>query len=218
MGNPVRFIDPDGMRLTLTGTEEDVNSTVEEHNTNMGGFYKASVDENGEVSLNPLPNTGSMSEGQINYYKALSTVVNDPAMTTINVVNRSSDVLIGNVNTATIDIGDIKALNGRIASSAGALIHETLEQYNVQAKVVGNNTAHVRATRTENSVTGYQADPFTRIQGNENMLVQSEIVYLRGNMDLSKSGYLEYINFDSNNNVINVTKWMPLRSFLLPIR
>ena len=28
-GNPVKFIDPDGMRLTLTGTEEDVNSTVE---------------------------------------------------------------------------------------------------------------------------------------------------------------------------------------------
>ena len=73
-------------------------------------------------------------------------------------------------------------------------------------------------TIIENTVTDYNTDYRTRLINDGNIPVQSEKCYYGGSLDLSKSGYLEYINFDSNNNVINVTKWMPLRSFLLPIR
>lgn len=55
-------------------------------------------------------------------------------MTTINVENGSS-VIIGDVNTSTIDIGDIQALgNGPDLNQESALLHETVEQYGVQVK------------------------------------------------------------------------------------
>ena len=129
-----------------------------------------------------------------------------------------SKVFVGNVNTATIDIGDIKALNGRIASSAGALIHETEEQYRIQVKKLDNVTAHKKATIIENTVTGYNTDYRTRLINDGNIPVQSEKCYYGGSLDLSKSGYLEYINFDSNNNIIYVTPWIPLKRILLPER
>jgi ribosomal protein S4E len=116
-----------------------------------------------------------------------------------------SKVFVGNVNTATIDIGDIKALNGKIATSAGALIHETWEQYMVQVKDIDATTAHVKATKIESSVIGYNMEPFKReIDYTNNCIrVESGTKYSNRKIDLSKSNCIDVVNF-KNNNVINV--------------
>lgn len=92
-------------------------------------------------------------------------------MTTINVENGSS-VIIGDVNTSTIDIGDIQALgNGPDLNQESALLHETVEQYGVQVKGKSAVRAHLDASGAERLVTGSYIDPFNRPIENGHMLV-----------------------------------------------
>jgi hypothetical protein len=92
-------------------------------------------------------------------------------ITTINVVNGSM-VIIGDVNTSTIDIGDIQALgNGADLNQASVLLHETVEQYEIQVKGKPIIKAHLSASGAERLVTGSYIDPINRPIGNGQMLV-----------------------------------------------
>jgi len=94
-------------------------------------------------------------------YEQLSRAINSNYMTTINVQNNSSEVIIGNATTATVDIGDIISLNGLTNSDpVAALMHETNEQYFLQNpnfhptdkhRIV---IAHAAAEGLEHSYTG----------------------------------------------------------------
>lgn len=83
-------------------------------------------------------------------------------MTTINVANGTS-VVIGDVNTSTIDIRDIQVLgNGADINQGSALLHETIEQYGVQIKGQTPTVAHLKASGVERMVTGSYVDPINR--------------------------------------------------------
>ena len=161
--NPVRYIDEHGDSLSLSGSEEDVNSTLNVYNQGMGGYYQASINKNGIVTLcaNKNVDFANMTEQETAVYTQLKRVIDSQHMTTINIENNSSEVIIGNAKSATIDIGDINALKGLTQSGpVAALMHETNEQSFLQNPNFRSNDeyrvvrAHAAAEGLEHSYTG----------------------------------------------------------------
>jgi hypothetical protein len=157
--NPVKYIDLKGDSLIYHG---DAQAAVDLHNNHLGGYYHVSVNPTtDEVSMSAVSgkNPANMTRSQREYYDKLNIVINGAGTTTINVVQNSESVLIGELSSATIDVGDMAKLpngTGGFApiNSASTLIHEVWEQYQIQAipsTLAGssnpNGLAHVRATR-----------------------------------------------------------------------
>lgn len=184
--NPVRYVDMRGDSLSLSGTTENINSTLDVYNKGLGGYYKASVDGCGNVSLtvNQDMDLSKMTKQEMSVYEQLHHIISSPNSTKINVVNGSNDVIIGNAKTATVDIGDINAMQGlKNSSPVAALMHETNEQSFLQ-----NPTFHpadaFRLYKAHGSAEGLERS-YTGNVGVTNVL------NLKGN-----SGYLEFYRND----------------------
>ncbi len=164
-GNPVKYMDCQGDSLTLASKNaDDVKATTDTYNTGLGGFYTTTTDANGVASMTAVAGTDpkNMTSEQKAYHDVLSKVIDGNGMTTINVADGTS-VVIGDVKTKTIDIGDIKALgNGTDVNQGSALLHETWEQYGVQVKEQTDIKAHISAAGVERLVTGSFSDPLNR--------------------------------------------------------
>lgn len=94
---------------------------------------------------------------QENGIKIISQVIDVENTVTLNVVNNSEEVMIGDVNTSTIDIGDILALGDECIVNAGtSLMHETKEQFDIQIKKISVINAHRNAVGLENSMMNAQ--------------------------------------------------------------
>ena len=159
----MKFVDLRGDSLSISGNDEDVNSTLGVYNQGMGGYYQATVDSKGNVSLtvNPDMDPSKMTDKEKTVYDQLNKIINSSNMTTINIVNGSSDVIIGSAVTATVDIGDVKAMQGALNSDPVAtLMHETNEQSFIQDPTFHSNDkyriqkAHFSAEALEHSYTG----------------------------------------------------------------
>ena len=161
--NPIRYIDAQGDSLSLSGIEDDIKTTLSVYNKGMGGYYQASTDANGNVTLNPNKELDptKMTKQEKEVYDQLNRIINNNYMTTINICNNSSDVIIGDANRAMIDIGDINKMSGLDNSSpVAALMHETNEQSFLQnpkfhpTDTHRANKAHASAESMEHSYTG----------------------------------------------------------------
>ena len=192
--NPVIYIDEHGDSLSLSGSKDDINSTLGVYNQGLGGYYQVSTNQKGIVTLNANKNTDSsnMTEKEKAVYNQIKRVIDSQYMTTINITNNSSEVIIGSAATATIDIGDIKAMNGlKNSSTVAALMHETNEQSFLQNPNFRANDkyrmirAHSAAEGLEHSYTG-------------NIDVTNVL-----NINTNNSGFLE---FHRNNRVIERIK------------
>jgi RHS repeat-associated protein len=172
--NPVCNVDVNGDSLTIVGKMNDLNAVVATFNVGLGGFYATSVDNNGKMSMTQVQgkNINKISSHQKAYYNLLDKIINGAdGMTSINVENGST-AIIGDVNTGTIDIGDIQALgSGADLNQESALLHETVEQYEIQVKGKSSIKAHLSASGAERLVTGSYIDPINRPIGNGQMLV-----------------------------------------------
>jgi RHS repeat-associated protein len=160
--NPVCNVDVNGDSLTIVGKMNDLNAVVATFNVGLGGFYATSVDNNGKMSMTQVQgkNINKISSHQKAYYNLLDKIINGAdGMTSINVENGST-AIIGDVNTGTIDIGDIQALgSGADLNQESALLHETVEQYEIQVKGKSSIKAHLSASGAERLVTGSYIDP-----------------------------------------------------------
>ena len=152
--NPLRFTDPTGMVLVLTRDGEAVDNTIQLYNKMVGDGAKVYINDDGNIQISRTEKTSTEAENCV--IDLLSSVINDKQTTTINIVDNSAEILIGDASKKTIDIGDIQALgdNGPTSSSA-ALLHETDEQFLVQAKGVELFKAHNSSIRMEAKYTGY---------------------------------------------------------------
>ena len=188
--NPVRYIDEFGDSLSLSGNKDDIKSTLSVYNQGMGGYYQATTDANGNVILNPNNNLDptKMTDKEKIVYEQLNGIINNNYMTTINVCNNSSDVIIGNASKATVDIGDInKMSNLENSSPVAALMHETNEQSLLQNPNFRPTDPH-RVLKAHGTAEGIEHS-YTGNIGVENVL----------DLDKDNSGFLE---FHRNNSVI----------------
>jgi RHS repeat-associated protein len=171
--NPVKFVDLKGDSLIYHG---DAQAVADLHNNHLGGYYNVTVNPTtDEVSMSAVSgkNPDNMTRSQREYYNKLNIVINGSGTTTINVVQNSEGILIGELASATIDVGDMAKLPNGTGSfapinSASTLIHEIWEQYQVQvipSSLVAPGTsntdavAHIRATNNaEARVLGVGVD------------------------------------------------------------
>lgn len=138
VNNPLRFIDPDGRGVTdiiITGSTAAIEKYKNEVSKGTGGFYSVNVDSSGKVSLVSTGMTSlgiEMTSEQKAFYQEYSAVVNSSEVVKQEVVENDVNTVVDDWVTNKIDIADIaefdKAGSGG-ATSAGALIHSTVEQH-----------------------------------------------------------------------------------------
>ena len=152
--NPLRFTDPTGMVLVLTGDSEAVDKTVQLYNKMVGDGATICINDDGSIQVSRTGEASTTAENRV--IDMLSSAINDEQTTTINIVNNSAEILIGDALKQTIDIGDMLALGDDSPTSASAaLLHETNEQILVQSKGVDLLKAHYSSIMMETKYTGY---------------------------------------------------------------
>ena len=196
-GNPLRYVDPTGEILELAGNDDDLKDVVEIYQRAVGDAGTVTLDENKQVQFEI--NEGVDLKGNL-AAKILNKIVNTQGVTKLNVENGSM-VRIGDVNTGTIDIGDIKALGGETPiNDIGALFHETYEQYEIQVYNKDINTAHIEACAKEGALSGVQMVQKRPIDVNPNTLESTMhcryVIPLVGEKEV-------LIKFNSHKNIIS---------------
>jgi RHS repeat-associated protein len=181
--NPIFFIDPQGDTLNVTGNAAAINTFNQINSQGTGGYYKTTVDKNGNVTLTATGKKGTMTKEQKAYYQTLKTVINSETKTSINVVENDNTVIVGDAATKTIDVGDMKAIdqNNKVVNAPSMLGHEIWEQFNLtygvplpDAHVSGSNKEGEIGNYTRNPITGgvIQPDPTRPGAGNELLIIK----------------------------------------------
>ncbi|WP_099768966.1 RHS repeat-associated core domain-containing protein [Chryseobacterium sp. 52] len=159
--NPIAFIDPDGNELILSfATATAEQSYKDLVRTTLGGKYEAVYTQitgtsNYKVTLNMINKDASLTKEQQAFYDNYNDVVG--AKETVNqaIVENSTKAEVGNWQTGDVDMGDIvefdKAGKGG-TSSAGALIHEHVEQ--LEKSKMGLSNRDLGKTKPDPSVVG----------------------------------------------------------------
>ena len=158
--NPVRYIDLRGDSLTLIGEQENINKTIDIYNKGIGSYYIVNANSSGLVSINQNKDLDSsnMTESELYYYNKLNEIITDKHMIRMSVLHGDNNVIIGDINSMSIDILDISALNGYINTSPeAALLHETVENYLVQNPAFRPNDAYriIRAHGSAETIEHY---------------------------------------------------------------
>jgi RHS repeat-associated protein len=128
--SPILLIDVNGDSLVLTGDQENIDEFINIANEALGGFYTATADASGLVTLTATDQHGPMTAKQNAFYQAIQAAADiNSNMVAIGLVAGDNNVLVGSYETGQIDMDDVSAFgNGEFATSAGALGHEIAEQ------------------------------------------------------------------------------------------
>jgi RHS repeat-associated protein len=147
MDNPLRYIDPDGMgvkdlHLKFESAEAKAAYEAQVKSATGGQFQvkettvKDALGYNNSITLEAAKDGGDLSKmtpEQKEFYNAYNTVTTDhSAVARQEVVQDDIDTEVGSFLSNNVDMDDIAAFDKAGpggASSAGALIHETVEQF-----------------------------------------------------------------------------------------
>ena len=161
--NPIFFIDVNGDSLAVTDVSQngtavgEMNSMVD-RKTN--GYYTTTTTSGGNTISQSTgkndPNDPIGQEGQ-DFVTEFNGVANDSKTTTsVNITDNDANVLVVDLNTVTIDVGDLETVDAQnlpSKSGAGIMMHEVVEQQGMQ-NGISASTAHSNGIATENKVDG----------------------------------------------------------------
>jgi RHS repeat-associated protein len=154
--NPIRYSDPLGDTLRVSGAQSAQNQFTNISNQALGGFYTTQIGKNGDVTFVSTGKKGEMTAEQSAFYDEVSNVLNQKETISVGLVEHDENVIGGSYSLSKIDVSDIAAIgNNKSFSSASALTHEIVEQNAKQKDGLGFNDAHAKAIRAERHVTGY---------------------------------------------------------------
>lgn len=194
--------DWSGDTLIYTGKGQ---AAVDIHQNHLRGFYNLGYNnKTGQVSMFPVEgaNMFEMTDEQQEYANYLDIVVNGKGTTSINVVENSTSVFIGNWDEKAIDIGDIYRipLEQKSVNQRGVIMHEVWEQYLGQNSKIDYGVAHKAATLTEACVT-LKGLSLSNARGFDNygyvnIYTSNGVVRIKGVNNNIKAIYYQY---DKNN-------------------
>ncbi len=145
--NPIKYIDLHGDSLTLDGEANDVDLGVGFMNGSASSTYK---NDNGNIVISKVGTNPNAFDAHFN------KIINSDINVRIKVVNNSENVLIGDADAATIDVGDMSNLpDNPVVNASSSFLHEAKEQYYIQAEGRTKDVAHKRASGDESSVGMY---------------------------------------------------------------
>ena len=148
-GDPVNMGDYNGNVLQLTGDSIAIVAAQKELQSIVGPEYQVSISKDGIVTIPGLKNHDSKA------VRRLNAIIEDEEITTINVIENSSTIFIGEAETATIDMADIEFIGEGIAiDSHSAFMHEINEQYLIQVKGRDPYPAHNASRQLEAQMKG----------------------------------------------------------------
>jgi len=170
--NPIYFMDNNGDSLIVNGANSEFEQVV---NNGLAGLYTINQNSTGTYSLVSTGAEGSLTGQQQEFYDNLNKVLTDGNTITINAVENSDQVDIGQYMTQTMDVGDMSKYNSigsgqptTGSTAEGLLIHEVVEQFGLQTSGVdlGDKAAvrarfgtdHSAGILIENKVNGNERD------------------------------------------------------------
>lgn len=164
--NPTLFIDVNGDSLAVKEIDAgSIDKFKQNVQNGSGGHWLAEVDDDtGLVTLVENKDIdGQMNKDQASFVKELSKVTTGNGVATINLVDNSEKVVIGDIATNTVDVGDMQRLgtDGKITAQK-TLIHEVSENYDVQVNKTSTMGAHLKAANAENRIGKAILDPINR--------------------------------------------------------
>jgi RHS repeat-associated protein len=205
--NPVLYSDFLGDTLNIQDLKRAATATRQLEkmvNDGLGGFYKFSVNANGNTDLVKTDKKGSLAKEQKELYNIMHDLVKGNGQTQVTVVEGSENVLIGSFEMQQIDVTDIKNGANNVVTASALVAHELVEQKAQQVEAKDYTDAHKKGITAENKVSGairgdLLPSPKVNIDnmGNINGAV---------NMQYTRNGtkYV-YTNNIVNNNVISNT-------------
>ena len=200
--NPVKFIDPTGMELVLTGELEDINSFIKiinsffDFSSELFILNNGVVRKNDEISEKELDN---MSGAQKAFYNTMMSAIENKKVISIDIVNKVGKVLFGAWETGQIDIADMIALGTGEGSNMYSVIgHEIAEQQYKQTTENPNNLVghFCYGLPAENSISGYYRLK-DQISGNGKIITIRQSNYeklISISLKLSDEGHIESVN------------------------
>ncbi len=170
--NPIRYFDNLGDTIRVSGTRQAQTEFQTEVFEGSGGFYHANIDSNGNLTLESsglekeMDGMAEMSDKQQAFISEVQGVIESDVLTEIEVVTADTGVDVGNLKENKIDMADIAQFDesgSGGATSAGALVHEIVEQHEkakagvpkgIQPKNVAAFKMHMIGIVAESRVNG----------------------------------------------------------------
>ncbi|MCB0517212.1 MAG: RHS repeat-associated core domain-containing protein [Chitinophagales bacterium] len=196
MGNPILFVDPDGMDVNFAfknkeTKKEDKANLLRQLNEGLAGYYTASIDKKGYLSLIAVKGMDfSEASDQVKgFYDVLNQSVSADGTVKINVLNGDDNVVVGSFDDQAIDMKDLAAFENvdntsglpNATSAQSKIAHEITEQYDRQ--INGNKdfpSAHERAIQAENRVSGSMRGEDLRNISNPQLEVRPTVFVVGG--------------------------------------
>lgn len=163
--NPILYVDPNGDSIAIR--EVDKGGIAGYQNIvsqGSGGFYRADVDAStGVVSMVATGQKGDITADQQKFVDQMTAMTTSNGVATINVANNNENVVIGDIASNTIDVGDMQKLgtDGKVTAQK-TMVHEMSENYGVQVKGQTAVQAHMAASNAENRLGGAIISPLGR--------------------------------------------------------
>ena len=101
-GNPVKYIDPDGRKITFVGAEKDKETVCNIINESMGGFAKVTIPKRGPMIIENTNKEGQSTDMQQKSINEWSKIINGEGDAIINIHRNNPTILIGSYAKETI--------------------------------------------------------------------------------------------------------------------
>lgn len=204
--NPIRFNDPLGDTLRVTGSQSAKLQFRQISNKALGGFYNTVIGKDGRVTFVSTGKKGEMTFEQRGYLKEMGKVLDQKENVKIGLVQNDKNVLIGSFDLSKIDVSDLSKIGNHKSVTAGSfLAHEVVEQSSKQKDGFGYGYSHLRGIIAEKNITGYTRGLGRSTQDltenpDDSVSGTYKMIYKKDNAESTLTIRI------SHNNILNVTE------------
>ncbi|MEZ4884899.1 MAG: RHS repeat-associated core domain-containing protein [Chitinophagales bacterium] len=167
--NPMKFIDPNGMELTISfkgfnkAEKEQAIKTVKSWlQRGLGDAYSVGISKKGKVTVSQNDNyKGEVSEGSSQLYGMLQEAQNN-GDTKFTMSAETDEVNVDNDEAATMDYGDLQKIENmqnntdepNVITPQGKIAKMIYEQYGIQTQGKSHDEVHNEGVDLEDLVNG----------------------------------------------------------------